>query len=114
MRGFDLDAAMRRVSRRRKRPTLREVRELEMQVYRLERALEHKVTHIITAGYYAHNGTAELSFEDVSTGKEAKLTVKVSKKDGNRLAAVVPACLYSWARARLRRRVPVVKENKAR
>lgn len=62
-----------------------------------------EATHEITSCYFPRTGEVELTWKNLETGKSVFLTTRVDSKTGNKIAEVVPACVYHPA---------IVRENK--
>lgn len=75
-------------------------REVQFLRKELERARKNEATHKISAVYYPKTGQTELTFEDLDTMEVAAFTVHLSKSVGEKLAEVVPPCVYSKAKLR--------------
>lgn len=56
-----------------------------------------KPTHKISAVYFPGMGEVEATWEDIETGETAAVTFKVNEETGNKIAKVVPPCVYSEA-----------------
>lgn len=59
--------------------------------------MNREATHEITACYFPKAGEVELTWLDYDTGEEAHLTAPIGIEQGEQLAQVVPACVYSQA-----------------
>jgi len=53
-----------------------------------------KPTHIISACYYPGRKKADLTYENIETGKKIGFEIDISEENGDMLAEVVPACIY--------------------
>ena len=56
-----------------------------------------KATHKISAVYFPKVSEIELTWEDIKTGESAWLVAKITPKEGNQIAKIVPPCVYSGA-----------------
>jgi hypothetical protein len=53
-----------------------------------------EASHRISVCYFPGTGEVELTWEDISTGKQAALTTTVSEVEGVQLSECVSACVY--------------------